>query len=57
MSDNYWFWSVTNGKKYTVTLTEQYNSTGNSYTRKLSVVQEEAVVLLRQLNCLMQKLR
>lgn len=44
MSDNYWFCSVTNGKKYTFTLTEQYNSTGNSYTRKLSVVQEEAVV-------------
>ena len=39
-----WFCSVTNGKKYTFTLTEQYNSTGNSYTRKLSVVQEEAVV-------------
>lgn len=43
-SDNYWFCNVTNGKKYTFTLTEQYNSTGNSYTRKLSVVQEEAVV-------------
>ena len=44
MSDNYWFCNVTNGKKYTFTLTEQYNSTGNSYTRKLSVVPEEAVV-------------
>lgn len=44
MSDNYWFCSVTNGKKYTFTLTEQYNSTDNSYTRKLSVVPEEAVV-------------
>lgn len=44
MSDNYWFCKVTNGKKYTFTLTEQYNSTGNSYTRKLSVVPEEAVV-------------
>ena len=42
--DNYWFCSVTNGKKYTFTLTEQYNSTDNSYTRKLSVVPEEAVV-------------
>lgn len=44
MSDNYWFCSVTNGKKYTFTLTEQYNSTNKSYTRKLSVVPEEAVV-------------
>lgn len=44
MSDNYWFCNVTNGKKYTFTLTEQYNSTGDSYTRKLSVVPEEAVV-------------
>lgn len=38
MSDNYWFCNVTNGKKYTFTLIEQYNSTDNSYTRKLSVV-------------------
>lgn len=44
MSDNYWFCDVTKGKKYTFTLTEQYNSTDNSYTRKLSVVPEEAVV-------------
>ena len=44
MSDNYWFCKVTNGKKYTFTLTEQYNSTDDSYTRKLSVVPEEAVV-------------
>ena len=44
MSDNYWFCNVTNGKKYTFTLTEKYNSTNNSYTRKLSVVPEEAVV-------------
>lgn len=44
MSDNYWFCNVTNGKKYTFTLTEQYNSTNKSYTRKLSVVPEEAVV-------------
>lgn len=44
MSDNYWFCKVTNGKKYTFTLTETYNSTDNSYTRKLSVVPEEAVV-------------
>lgn len=44
MSDNYWFCSVTNGNKYTFTLTEQYNSTNKSYTRKLSVVPEEAVV-------------
>lgn len=44
MSDNYWFCKVTNGKKYTFTLTETYNSTDNSYTRKLSVVSEEAVV-------------
>lgn len=44
MSDNYWFCNVTNGKKYTFTLTETYNSTDNSYTRKLSVVPEEAVV-------------
>ena len=38
MSDNYWFCNVTNGKKYTFTLTEQYNSTDKSYTRNLSVV-------------------
>ena len=38
LSDNYWFCDVTNGKKYTFTLTEQYNSTNDSYTRKLSVV-------------------
>lgn len=44
MSDNYWFCNVTNGKKYTFTLTEQYNSTNKSYTRKLSVVPEGAVV-------------
>ena len=44
LSDNYWFCDVTNGKKYTFTLTEQYNSTNKSYTRKLSVVPEEAVV-------------
>lgn len=44
MSDNYWFCNVTNGKKYTFTLTEKYNSTDNSYTRNLSVVPEEAVV-------------
>lgn len=44
MKDNYWFCNVTNGKKYTFTLTEQYNSTGSSYTRQLSVVPEEAVV-------------
>lgn len=44
MSDNYWFCNVTNGKKYTFTLTEQYNSTNKSYTRQLSVVPEEAVV-------------
>lgn len=50
MSDNYWFCSVTNGKKYTFTLTEQYNSTDNSYTRKLSVVPEEAVVTKVMLN-------
>ena len=44
IKDNYWFYSVTAGKKYTFTLTETYNSTDNSYTRKLSVVPEEAVV-------------
>lgn len=44
MSDNYWFCNVTNGKKYTFTLIEKYNSTYNSYTRQLSVVPEEAVV-------------
>ena len=38
LSDNYWFCDVTKGKKYTFTLTEQYNSTNDSYTRKLSVV-------------------
>lgn len=44
MYDNYWYCKVDNGKKYTFTLTETYNSTDNSYTRKLSVVPEEAVV-------------
>ena len=44
MLDNYWFCSVTNGKKYTFTLTETYNPTDDSYTRKLSVVPEGAVV-------------
>ena len=44
LSNNYWFCDVTNGKKYTFTLTEQYNSTNKSYTRKLSVVPEGAVV-------------
>ena len=44
MYDNYWFCKVTKGKNYTFTLTETYNSTDNSYTRKLSVVPEEAVV-------------
>lgn len=44
MSDNYWFCNVTNGKKYTFTLTEKYNSTDKLYTRNLSVVPEEAVV-------------
>ena len=44
MSNNYWFCKVTNGKKYTFTLTEKYNSTDNSYTRNLSVAPEEAVV-------------
>lgn len=43
-SNYYWTYDVTVGKKYTFTLTEQYNSTGSSYTRKLSVVPEEAVV-------------
>ena len=43
-ADNYWFCNVTNGKKYTFTLIEKYNSTYNSYTRQLSVVPEEAVV-------------
>lgn len=42
--DNYWFCKVTKGNNYTFTLTETYNSTDNSYTRKLSVVPEEAVV-------------
>lgn len=44
LSDNYWFCDVTNGKKYTFTLIEKYNSTDNSYTRQLSVVPKEAVV-------------
>ena len=44
MYDNYWFCKVTKGNNYTFTLTETYNSTDNSYTRKLSVVPEEAVV-------------
>ena len=38
MFNNYWFFNFTNGKTYTFTLTEQYNSTNDSYTRKLSVV-------------------
>ena len=42
-SNNYWTYEVTAGKKYTFTLLE--TKTGNNgYTRKLSVVPEEAVV-------------
>ena len=44
MYDNYWFCKVTKGNNYTFTLTETYNSTDNSYTRKLSVVPDETVV-------------
>lgn len=47
LKDNYWFYNVTAGKKYTFTLSEQYvkAADGNYYhSRKLSVVPEEDVV-------------
>ena len=47
IKDNYWFYSVTAGKKYTFTLSEQYlqaTDGGYYHSRKLSVVPEEAVV-------------
>ena len=47
INDNYWFYKVTAGKKYTFTLSEKYlqATDGNYYhERKLSVVPEEAVV-------------
>ena len=47
IKDNYWFYKVTAGKKYTFTLSEQYlQATDGKYynSRKLSVVPEEAVV-------------
>lgn len=47
IKDNYWFYSVTAGKKYTFTLSEQYLQAtvgGYYHSRKLSVVPEEAVV-------------
>lgn len=47
IKDNYWFYSVTAGNKYTFTLSEQYlqaTDGGYYHSRKLSVVPEEAVV-------------
>ena len=47
IKDNYWFYSVIAGKKYTFTLSEQYlqaTDGGYYHSRKLSVVPEEAVV-------------
>lgn len=47
IKDNYWFYSVTAGKKYIFTLSEQYlqaTDGGYYHSRKLSVVPEEAVV-------------
>ena len=47
IKDNYWFYSVTAGIKYTFTLSEQYlqaTDGGYYHSRKLSVVPEEAVV-------------
>ena len=47
IKDNYWFYRVTAGKKYTFTLSEQYVKAADGkyyHSRKLSVVPEEAVV-------------
>ena len=45
-TNNYWTYNVTKGKKYTFTLAEVYNSTGKTYSRKLSVVAEKTIQLL-----------
>ena len=56
IKDNYWFYSVTAGKKYTFTLSEQYlqaTDGGYYHSRKLSVVPGEAVVtkVIKLFNC------
>lgn len=45
-ANNYWTYNVTNGKEYTFTLSEVYNSEDNTYSRKLSVVAEKTIQLL-----------
>lgn len=45
-ANNYWTYTVTTGKEYTFTLVEEYNSTDNTYSRKLSVVPEKTIQLL-----------
>ena len=45
-ANNYWTYNVTNGKEYTFTLSEVYNSEDNIYSRKLSVVAEKTIQLL-----------
>lgn len=45
-ANNYWTYNVTNGKEYTFTLSEVYNSEDNIYSRKLSVVPEKTIQLL-----------
>ena len=45
-TNNYWTYNVTKGKEYTFTLAEVYNSTDNTYSRKLSVVAEKTIQLL-----------
>lgn len=45
-ANNYWTYNVSNGKEYTFTLSEVYNSEDNTYSRKLSVVPEKTIQLL-----------
>lgn len=45
-ANNYWTYNVSNGKEYTFTLSEVYNSEDNTYSRKLSVVAEKTIQLL-----------
>ena len=45
-ANNYWTYRVTTGKKYTFTLSENYNSEDNTYSRQLSVVREKTIQLL-----------
>lgn len=45
-ANNYWTYRVTTGKEYTFTLSENYNSEDNTYSRQLSVVREKTIQLL-----------